>query len=75
MTEHLAKRLFEALTHQRGCRLTADEVEDLLRDDAVATAVANAAAESTVGADCFAPQMVAEQWTWKRFCEHMGRGS
>ena len=75
MNEHLAKRLYEALTHRRGCTLTAREVEDLLGDDAVATAIVNAAADEATGADCFTSQMVAEQWNWQRFCGHRGRGS
>ena len=71
MDESLAKRLYESWTHGRGCALAPQEVADLLRDDAVATAICNHAAGETVGEDCLLPRMIVERWTWARFRRYL----
>ena len=71
MNAKIAKRLYESWSHQRGCALTWDEVSDLLRDDAVTTAISNAAADEPRGVDCLLPQMLVERWTWARFRRYL----
>jgi hypothetical protein len=71
VNEKLAKRFYESWSHQRGCSLTWDEVSDLLRDDAITTAICNAAADEPPGVDCLLPRMVSERWTWERFRRYL----
>jgi hypothetical protein len=71
MNAKIAQRLYESWTHDRGCSLTWCEVADLLRDDAIATAISNVAADEPQGADCLLPQMLVERWTWTRFKRYL----
>jgi len=71
MTPQIAKRLHESWTNQRGCSLTWQEVTDLLRDDAIATAISNQAADEPPGTDCLLPRMVAERWMWGKFRRYL----
>ena len=71
MQENIAKRLYEAWTHERGCRLNCWELDYLLRDDAVATAISNAAVIVEPGTDCLLPRMVDEEWTWEQFQRYL----
>ena len=71
MTPQIARRLYESWTHDRGCSLTWSEVADLLRDDAIATAISNHAAGEYLGEDCLHPCMVAERWTWDKFRRYL----
>ncbi len=67
----LEARLFEAWTHGRGCHLSADDVRNLLDDDAIATRLSNAAAGVETGDACLMRHMYDDEWTWARFCSHM----
>lgn len=67
----LEQVLFEAYVNHRGLRLTADDVDSLVADDAVAARISNRACQEAgtdeVGEDCIPNAICAGAKTWRRF--------
>lgn len=62
----IEQRLYEAWINNRGVRLTKEEVDQLIYDDAIATRISNTAARTAgmpePGSDC-----VVHMASWKEF--------
>lgn len=70
------RRLFEAYTHGRGVRLSIYDVDVLIRDDAIASRITNAACVDAgigeIGADEASKAVDGE--TWQEFQRRLRKG-
>lgn len=73
----LEQLLFEAYVNHRGLRLTADDVDSLVSDDAVATRISNRACQEAgadeVGEDCIANAICAGAKTWDKMVYYFAK--
>lgn len=74
-SKSVERKLFEAYTHDRGVRLTVDDVVDLLvLDDAIRTRITNAACEDA-GLEEFGVDEISDldRETWNTFIRRLKR--
>lgn len=68
------QRLYEASLSKRGMLLSFADVAELFDDDAIATRICDAAAESSVGFGGDAKVGRQRKMSWKAFCNYMKSG-
>lgn len=72
MGRSIEQRLFEAFMGQKGLRLSFEDVWDLVKDDAIATRITNAATTEAIGVEYGHNGIIsAKTETWPEFKERL----